>query len=94
MDCACLWYPNVSGPLLLCVPGVGRAVCFVGRLNHLGAGLLFFKEKKRSVECSADSQKVMQRLKRGGGEVGVGVVGLCKTVDRTGSLLTQHALCP
>lgn len=37
-----------------------RAVRFVQWLNHLGAGLLlFFKKKKQSVECSADSQKVM-----------------------------------
>lgn len=32
-------------------------------LKHLRAGLLFFKKKKQTVECGADSQKVMWRLK-------------------------------
>lgn len=35
------------------------AVCFAEWLKHLGAGLLFFKKKKQTVECGADSQKVM-----------------------------------
>lgn len=53
-----------------------RAVWFVQWLKHLGAGLLlFFKKKKQSVECSADSQKVMQCLKAGGVGGGGGGVG-------------------
>lgn len=45
-----------------------RTVWFVHWLKHLRAGLLlFFKKKKQSVECSADSQKVMQCLKAEGG---------------------------
>lgn len=43
-----------------------RADWFVQWLKHLRAGLLFFKKKKQSVECSADSQKVMQCVKAGG----------------------------
>lgn len=39
---------------------------FVEWLKHLRAGLLLFFKKKQSVECSADSQKVMQCLKAGG----------------------------
>lgn len=47
-------------------------VWFVEWLKHLRAGLLFFKKKKQSVECSADSQKVMWRLKAEGGGGGGG----------------------
>ena len=51
-----------------------RAVWLVRWLKHLRAGLLlFFKKTKQSVECSADSQKVMQCVKaRGGGGEGGG----------------------
>lgn len=44
--------------VLLCAACLS-SVWFVEWLKHLGAGLLFFKKKKQSVECSADSQKVM-----------------------------------
>lgn len=43
---------------LVCV-ACFSAVWFVEWLKHLRAGLLLFKKKKQSVECSADSQKVM-----------------------------------
>ncbi len=50
-----------------------RAVWLVEWLKHLRAGLLLFlKKKKQSVECSADSQKVMQCLKAEGGGGGGG----------------------
>lgn len=39
------------------------AVWFAERLEHLRASLLFFKKKKHTVECGADSQEVMWRLK-------------------------------
>lgn len=45
----------------LCVAYFSAVWC-VEWLKHLGAGLLF-KKKKQSVECSADSQKVMQCFK-------------------------------
>lgn len=67
--------------------------------QHLGAGLLFStKKKKWSVECCADSQKVMQCLKAEGGGGGGGGGrgwGLCKTLDRTQDLsLPNVPSCP
>lgn len=48
-------------------------------LKHLGAGLLLFEKTKRTVECGADSQKVMWHLKEeeeeGGGSMGGGGAG-------------------
>lgn len=42
------------------VPGCPAECSLVSEwLKHLRAGLLFFKKKKRTVECGADSQKVM-----------------------------------
>lgn len=58
-----------------------------------GRVVVVFEKKKQSVECSADSQKVMQCVKTGGG-VGGGVAALSQTLDRARSVLTQHALCP
>lgn len=58
----CRIYTDLS--VVLCFPSAGclRPVWLLHWQKHPRAGLLFLK-KKQSVECSADSQKVMQRLK-------------------------------
>lgn len=71
--------------------------------RHLGAGLLSStKKKKRSVECCADSQKVVLCLKAeegcvcgGGGRSRGGGRGLCKTLDCIqGLCLPNVPSCP
>lgn len=89
----CRIYTGLSVSVELSSAAGLKAVWLLHWQKHPRAGLLFFRKKKQSVECSADSQKVMQCLK----EEEEGGWQLWKTLDHTCiqcPFLTQHALCP